>query len=202
LGWDDNTRNIEEVAEKLQDVGIKALAIHGRTRTQMYKGEADWTLIGQVKNNPRINIPIFGNGDIDSPEKALEYKSRYGVDGIMIGRAAIGYPWIFNEIKHFVKTGKHLLAPTVEDRVAVCRKHLYKSVEWKNAIVGINEMRRHYANYLKGLPDIKEYRNKLVTLKTVEEINEVLNGIVSVYSGYEFEKKAIELVNYHEKCAV
>lgn len=202
LGWDDNTRNIEEVAERLQDVGIKALAIHGRTRTQMYKGEADWTLIGKVKNNPRIHIPIFGNGDIDSPEKALEYKNRYGVDGIMIGRAAIGYPWIFNEIKHFVKTGEHLPPPTIEDRVDVCRKHLHKSVEWKNPVVGINEMRRHYANYLKGLPNIKEYRNKLVTIKTVEEIDEVLNEIVKTYSGFEFEKMAIELVNYHEKCPV
>ena len=117
LGWDDHTRNIEEVAERLQDVGIKALAIHGRTRTQMYKGEADWTLIGKIKNNPRIHIPIFGNGDIDSPEKALEYKNLYGVDGIMIGRAAIGYPWIFNEIKHFIKTGEHLPPPTIEQRV-------------------------------------------------------------------------------------
>ncbi|HET9055291.1 MAG TPA: tRNA dihydrouridine synthase DusB [Chitinophagaceae bacterium] len=200
LGWDDNTKNIEEVAERLQDVGIKALAIHGRTRTQMYKGSADWTLIGNIKNNPRINIPIFGNGDIDSPEKALEYKNRYGVDGIMIGRAAIGYPWIFNEIKHFVNTGEHLPAPTIEQRVEVCRKHLYKSVEWKNPVVGINEMRRHYANYLKGLPNIKEHRNKLVTLKTVEEIDEVLNEISRVYAGYEFSKTAIELVNYHEKC--
>lgn len=202
LGWDENTKNIEEVAERLQDVGIKALAIHGRTRTQMYKGEADWTLIGKVKNNPRINIPIFGNGDIDSPEKALEYKNRYGVDGIMIGRAAIGYPWIFNEIKHFVKTGEHLPAPTIEDRVAVCRKHLRKSVEWKNHIVGINEMRRHYANYLKGLPNIKEYRNKLVTIKTEEEINAVLDEIVKVYADYQFEKTAIELVDYHQKCPV
>ena len=168
----------------------------------MYKGEADWTLIGKVKNNPRIKIPIFGNGDIDSPEKALEYKNRYGVDGIMIGRAAIGYPWVFNEIKHFVRTGEYLPPPTIEDRVDVCRKHLYKSVEWKNPIVGINEMRRHYANYLKGLPNIKEYRNKLVTLKTVEEIDEVLNEIVVTYSGFEFEKSAIELVNYHEKCPV
>jgi len=202
LGWDDNTKNIEEVAERLQDVGIKALAIHGRTRTQMYKGEADWTLIGKVKNNPRITIPIFGNGDIDSPEKALEYKNRYGVDGIMIGRGAIGYPWIFNEIKHFVKTGEHLAPPTIEDRVAVCRKHLYKSVEWKGPIVGINEMRRHYANYLKGLPNIKEYRNKLVTLKLVEEIDEVLDEVISIYSGFEFEKNNIELINYHEKCPI
>lgn len=202
LGWDDQTKNIEEVAERLQDVGIKALAIHGRTRTQMYKGDADWTLIGNVKNNPRIQIPIFGNGDIDSPEKALEYKNRYGVDGIMIGRAAIGYPWIFNEIKHFLRTGEHLPAPTIEDRVAVCRKHLHKSVEWKNPVVGVNEMRRHYANYLKGLPNIKEYRNKLVTLKTVEEIDAVLEEIGKVYTGFVFEKSPIELVNYHEKCPV
>lgn len=200
LGWDDNKKNIEEVAERLQDVGIKALAIHGRTRTQMYKGEADWTLIGKVKNNPRISIPIFGNGDIDSPEKALEYKNRYGVDGIMIGRAAIGYPWIFNEIKHFVKTGEHLPSPTGEDRVAVCRKHLQKSLEWKGPVVGINEMRRHYANYLKGLPNIKEFRNKLVTLKTGEEINEVLDEVVKTYTGFIVEKTPIKLVDYHENC--
>lgn len=200
LGWDDNTKNIEEVAERLQDVGIKALAIHGRTRTQMYKGEADWTLIGKVKNNPRIKIPIFGNGDIDSPEKALEYKNRYGIDGIMIGRAAIGYPWIFNEIKYFFKTGEHLPGPTVEARVEVARKHLMRSVEWKNPVVGINEMRRHYANYLKGLPNIKEFRNKLVTLTSVEEINEVFDEIIKTYSGFEIEKTAIELINYHEKC--
>jgi nifR3 family TIM-barrel protein len=202
LGWDENNLNIEEVAERLQDVGIKALAIHGRTRAQMYKGEADWTLIGKVKNNPRIHIPIFGNGDIDSPEKAVEYKNRYGVDGIMIGRAAIGYPWIFNEIKHFVKTGTHLPSPTIQDRVAVARKHLYKSVEWKNPVVGINEMRRHYTNYLKGLPNIKEYRGKLVTLKTVEEIDEVLNEIERVYAGHQFEKTPIELIDYHQNCPV
>src|SRR5215216_1290202 len=177
LGWDDDSINIEEVAERLQDVGIKALAIHGRTRAQLYKGEADWSLIAKVKNNPRIHIPIFGNGDIDSPEKAVEYKNRYGVDGIMIGRAAIGYPWIFNEIKHYIKTGEHLPSPTVADRISVCRKHLKKSVEWKNPVVGINEMRRHYANYLKGLPNIKEYRTKLVTLTTREEIDEVLDEI-------------------------
>ena len=202
LGWDDQTKNIEEVAERLQDAGIKALAIHGRTRTQMYKGEADWTLIGKVKNNPRIQIPIFGNGDIDSPEKALEYKNRYGVDGIMIGRAAIGYPWIFNEIKHFLQTGGHLPAPSIGDRVAVCRKHLRHSLEWKGPVVGINEMRRHYANYLKGLPNIKEFRNKLVTLKTEEEISEVLDVIARTYAGFTFENTPIELVNYHEKCPV
>ena len=202
LGWDEQTKNIEEVAERLQDVGIQALAIHGRTRTQMYKGEADWTLIGKVKNNPRIRIPIFGNGDIDSPEKALEYKNRYGVDGIMIGRAAIGYPWIFNEIKYFMQTGEHLPAPTMEDRILICRKHLQKSVAWKGPVVGINEMRRHYANYLKGLPNIKEYRNKLVTLKTEEEINAVLDEMAITYQGYTFEKIPIQLVNYHENCPV
>ncbi|HUR12253.1 MAG TPA: tRNA dihydrouridine synthase DusB [Flavitalea sp.] len=202
LGWDDATKNIEEVAERLQDVGIRALAIHGRTRTQMYKGEADWTLIGKIKNNPRIHIPIFGNGDIDSPEKAFEYKNRYGVDGIMIGRASIGHPWIFNEIKHFLKTGEHLPPPSIEQRIAVCRKHLHRSFEWKGPVAGINEMRRHYANYLKGLPNIREYRNRLVTLKSVEEIEEVLNEIRVNYSGFEFAKTAIILENYHEKCAV
>ena len=202
LGWDDSTKNIEEVAERLQDVGIQALAIHGRTRMQLYKGEADWTLIAKVKNNPRIKIPIFGNGDIDSPEKALAYKNRYGVDGIMIGRAAIGYPWIFREIKHFFETGQHLNPPSVEERVAVCRKHLRRSIEWKNPVVGINEMRRHYANYLKGLPNIKEFRNQLVTLKTEEEINAVLDQVAKTYAGYQFEKTSIELINYHQHCPI
>jgi tRNA-dihydrouridine synthase B len=202
LGWDEQTKNIEEVAERLQDVGIKALSIHGRTRTQMYKGEADWTLIGKVKNNPRIHIPIFGNGDIDSPEKALEYKNRYGVDGIMIGRGAIGHPWIFNEIKHFMQTGTHLPPPTIHQRVEVCKKHLQRSFEWKGPVVGILEMRRHYANYLKGLPNIKEYRSKLVTSLSKEEIESLLDEIAVKYSGYEFQKTAIVLENYHEKCAV
>lgn len=202
LGWDDNTKNIEEVAERLQDVGIKALAIHGRTRSQMYKGEADWTLIAKVKNNPRIHIPIFGNGDIDSPQKALEYKNRYGVDGIMIGRAAIGYPWIFREIKHFVQTGEVLDSPTITERVEVCKKHLRKSFEWKGPKVGIFEMRRHYANYLKGLPNIKEYRSRLVVLPTVEEIEDVLDEVLDKYDGFEFERTPIELINYHEKCPI
>jgi len=193
LGWDDNSKNIGEVAERLQDVGIKALAIHGRTRAQLYKGEADWTLIARVKENPRINIPIFGNGDIDSPEKTLEYKNRYGVDGIMIGRAAIGYPWIFNEIKHFLKTGEHSDPPTIGQRVDVIRQHLHRSVEWKGLIPGINEMRRHYTNYLKGLPNVKEYRLKLVTTHCVEEIDEVLNEIIRVYSGYRFERRKVEM---------
>ena len=202
LGWDDSMLNIEEVAERLQDVGIAALAIHGRTRTQMYKGEADWTLIGKVKNNPRIHIPIFGNGDIDSPQKAVAYKNRYGVDGIMIGHAAIGYPWIFREIKHFYKTGETLAPPTVEERVAVVRKHLHKSLEWKGPVVGIFEMRRHYANYLKGLPNIKEYRSKLVTLSNPDEIDAVLDDVVHKYAGYAIEASPIELINYHEKCPI
>lgn len=200
LGWDDKTKNIEEVAERMQDIGVKALAIHGRTRCQLYKGEADWTLIGKVKNNPRIHIPIFGNGDIDSPQKAQEYKNRYGIDGIMIGRAAIGYPWIFREIKHYLKTGEILPSPTLEERIAVCRKHLQKSVEWKGPIVGINEMRRHYTNYLKGLPGIREYRYKLVTLPSPEAVFEVLQEISEHYAGYQFERTPIEIINYHEKC--
>lgn len=200
LGWDEQTKNIEEVAERLQDIGVKALSIHGRTRSQLYKGEADWTLIGKVKNNPRINIPIFGNGDIDSPQKALEYKNRYGVDGIMIGRAAIGYPWIFREIKHFIQTQTILPPPTLEERIAVCRKHLEKSVAWKGPVVGINEMRRHYTNYLKGLPGIKEYRLKLVTLTSPDAINEVLDDMSRHYAGYQFQPSPIELIDYHQKC--
>jgi tRNA-dihydrouridine synthase B len=193
LGWDHDSINIIEVAERLQDVGIKALAIHGRTRSQLYKGEADWTWIAKVKENPRIKIPIFGNGDIDSPEKALEYKNRYGIDGIMIGRAAIGYPWIFNELKHFFKTGEYLPPPTIGQRVEVIRQHLHRSVEWKGLVPGINEMRRHYANYLKGLPNIKEYRNKLVTLKTTEEIDATLNEVGSAYQNFHFERRAIDM---------
>ena len=202
LGWDEASKNIEEVAERLQDTGIKALAIHGRTRSQMYKGEADWSLIAKVKNNPRIHIPIFGNGDIDSPQKAVEYKSRYGVDGIMIGRAAIGYPWIFREIHHYIHTGELLPSPTVEERIEVSKNHLHKSVEWKGLVVGINEMRRHYSNYLKGLPGIKEFRNRLVTLKEVEEVEEVLDEVLQFYRGFEVEREPIILQNYHEHCAV
>ena len=200
LGWDEQTKNIEEVAERLQDVGVKALAIHGRTRAQLYKGQADWTLIGKVKNNPRIQIPIFGNGDIDGPQKALEYKNRYGIDGIMIGRAAIGYPWIFREIKAFLKDGTILPSPTLEERIQVCKKHLHKSLDWKGPIVGINEMRRHYTNYLKGLPGIKEFRYKLVTLTSPEAINEVLDQISEHYKDYQFQHTPIEIIDYHQKC--
>ena len=202
LGWDDNSKNIEEVAERLQDAGIKALAIHGRTRAQLYKGEADWSLIAKVKNNPRITIPIFGNGDINSPQKAKEYKERYGVDGIMIGRAAIGYPWIFREIKHFMEHGELMAAPTLEERIIVCKKHLHKSHEWKGGMAGIYEMRRHYTNYLKGLPNIKEFRSRLVTLNTIAEIEAVLDELYQYYKGYEFERAQIDLIDYHQKCPI
>jgi tRNA-dihydrouridine synthase B len=180
LGWDDTTKNIMEVAERLQDIGIKALTIHGRTRAQLYKGPADWQLIGEVKNNPRIQIPIFGNGDVDSPEKAIAMQEQFGVDGVMIGRASIGYPWIFNEIKHFMRTGEKLSPPTIADRVKVCRTHLDASIEWKGDVLGIIEMRRHYTNYFKGIPHFKEYRMQLVTLNSYVEVQAVLNEIESV----------------------
>ena len=181
LGWDESSINIEEVAERLQDVGISALTIHARTRSQMYKGHSDWSYIAKVKNNPRIHIPIFGNGDIDNPEKALEYRNKYGVDGIMIGRAAIGYPWIFREIKHYFATGELLSPPTIADRVAAARNHLIWSVEWKGERQGVLEMRRHYANYFKGLPNFKEHRQRLVTLDSAAEIVTALEEIVAKY---------------------
>lgn len=180
LGWDERTKNIEEVALRLQDVGIKALSIHGRTRTQLYKGEADWTLIEKVKNNPNIEIPIFGNGDIDTPQKALEYKNKYGVDGIMIGRASIGHPWIFNEIKHYMATGEILPPPTMADRVEACKTHLEKSIAWKSEIVAINEMKRHYANYFKGIPNFKAYRTKLVSSNQLNELFDTLEQIKTI----------------------
>ena len=181
LGWDESSINIEEVAERLQDAGISALTIHARTRSQMYKGHSDWSYIAKVKNNPRIHIPIFGNGDIDSPKKALEYRNKYGVDGIMIGRAAIGYPWIFREIKHYFATGELLSPPTIADRVAAARNHLIWSVEWKGERQGVLEMRRHYANYFKGLPNFKEHRQRLVTLDSAAEIVTALEEIVAKY---------------------
>jgi tRNA-dihydrouridine synthase B len=177
LGWDDNSKFVVSTAEKLQDVGIEAISIHGRTRQQLYKGEADWTLIGEVKNNPRMKIPVFGNGDIDTPQKALEYRNKFGIDGIMIGRASIGYPWIFNEVKHFMKTGEMLPPPTVFDRVEVAKQHLDMSVRWKGESLGIAEMKRHYSNYFKGIAHIKEYRMKLVTSFNLNEIMETLNYI-------------------------
>jgi tRNA-dihydrouridine synthase B len=177
LGWDDNTKNVYDVAERLQDVGIQALTIHGRTRSQMYKGSADWSLIREIKRNPRIKIPIFGNGDVDSPVKAANWRLEYEVDGIMIGRAAIGYPWIFREVKYFFETGEFLEGPTIEERIDVCRTHLLKSIEWKGPKTGIFEMRRHYANYFKGIPDFKEYRMKLVSLDNAKDIEAVLQEI-------------------------
>ncbi|HLP32316.1 MAG TPA: tRNA dihydrouridine synthase DusB [Bacteroidia bacterium] len=182
LGWDDTTKNIEEVAERLQDVGVKALSIHGRTRAQLYKGEADWSLIAAVKNNQRMHIPVFGNGDIDTPQKALEYKNRYGVDGIMIGRASIGNPWVFNEIKHFLKTGETLPGPTVNDRVNVCRIHLQKSCEWKGEKTGVFEMRRHYAQYFQGFNHFKQYRTRLVSADNLPELHQILDEVLAFYT--------------------
>jgi len=182
LGWDEETMYIEEVAERLQDVGIKALSIHGRTRKQMYKGEADWSKIGAIKNNPRIHIPIFGNGDIDSPEKAVEYKERYGVDGIMIGRASIGNPWIFSQIRHFVKYGTHLPGPSVEERVDVAKQHLRHSLEWKGEKLGVLEMRRHYTNYFRGLEGIKSFRARLVQEGDPSNLMIILDEIADTYS--------------------
>ena len=187
LGWDFDSINIMEVAERLQDIGVQALSIHARTRSQLYKGEADWSWIEKVKNNPRIHIPIFGNGDIDSAEKALDYKNKYGVDGIMIGRAAIGYPWFFREVKHFFATGEHLAPPTLEERLDVIRQHLNASVKWKGPRVGIFEMRRHYANYLKGIKNIKPLRSQLVLMNTIEEFEEALLGFEQEISAAETE---------------
>jgi tRNA-dihydrouridine synthase B len=186
LGWDENTKYIVEVAERLQDVGIKAISIHGRTRKQMYKGEADWTLIGEVKNNPRMQIPVFGNGDVDTPEKALEMKNKFGVDGVMIGRASIGYPWIFNEIKHFLTTGLHLPKPTLADRVKAAKRHLQMSVEWKGEHTGIVEMRRHYGQYFRGIPNFKDYRITLVTSENLEELFQCLDKIENVFEEVVF----------------
>ena len=192
LGWDDSTKNVEDVAERLQDIGIQALTIHGRTRVQLYKGEADWTLIGKIKNNPRIKIPIFGNGDVDTPEKAKLMRERYGVDGIMIGRASIGYPWIFREIKHYFATGNHLAPPTVEERIEACKEHFHFSLQWKGEKLGMLEMRRHYANYFRGFPNIKPYRQKLVTLETVDAIEEVFYDIKSAYNDLNAEEMLIQ----------
>ena len=181
LGWDDRTRNVEEVAERLQDVGVTALTVHGRTRVQMYKGNADWELIGRIKNNPRIRIPVFGNGDVDHPEKALEWKNKFGVDGIMIGRASIGNPWIFNEIKEYLHTRQHAAPPDMTERVAVVKKHLDFSIRWKGERTGVLEMRRHYSNYFRGTPDFKPFRMKLISLTEAGEIHSVLDEIAACY---------------------
>ncbi len=182
LGWDEDSKYVVEVAERLQDVGIKAISIHGRTRVQMYKGDADWTLIGRIKDNPRIKIPVFGNGDVDSPQKAAEMRDRFGVDGIMIGRASIGYPWIFNEIKHFLKTGMQLAPPTVDQRVDTCMKHLEFSLQWKGERLGVVEMRRHYASYFKGFDNFKPFRMQLVTEESPEVLKSILNEVRAYYN--------------------
>ncbi|MFC7349008.1 tRNA dihydrouridine synthase DusB [Chryseobacterium zhengzhouense] len=185
LGWDSNSINIDEVAERLQETGIKALTIHARTRGQMYKGEADWNHISRIKQNPNIEIPIFGNGDIDSPEKALEYKNKYACDGIMIGRAAIGYPWIFNEIKHFFKTGEHLAAPTISDRLLAVRQHAEWSAEWKGERLGLVEMRQHYSNYFRGIPHFKDFRRKFLEVFTLQEMDAVIQETREFYAEYQ-----------------
>jgi len=184
LGWDDSSKNILTVAEQLQDCGIEALAIHGRTRAQMYKGVADWSLIGEVKNNARMNIPIIGNGDVTSPEIAREMFKRYGVDGIMIGRAAVGKPWLFRDTKHFLATGEILPEPTVSEKVDIAREQFTKSIEWKTEPVGIYEMRRHFSNYFKGLPHFKETRLKLLTTIDIEEIHRILDSIKERYGDF------------------
>lgn len=182
LGWDENTKNVVEVAERLQDIGIQAMTVHGRTRKQMYKGPAEWELIGAIKNNPRMKIPIFGNGDVNSPEFAIDMNNKHGVDGVMIGRASIGYPWIFREIKHFIEKGVHRDKPTVEERVNTALSHLQKSLEWKGEKQGLIEMRTHYTNYFKGLPHFKETRMKLVTSFSLDEIVATLSQIKETYS--------------------
>ena len=185
LGWDDSSKYIVEVAERLQDVGIKAISIHGRTRAQMYKGEADWSLIAQVKNNPRMHIPVFGNGDIDSPQKALEYKNRFGVDGLMIGRASIGNPWFFNEVKTYLNEGFIIPEPSLQEKLEVVREHLDFSIRWKGERLGLLEMRRHYARYFKGIQDFKKYRTQLVTIENKEELFSLLNTIEEQFLIYQ-----------------
>ena len=182
LGWDDKSIKIVEVAERLQDVGIQALTIHGRTRKQMYKGEANWEYIAEVKNNPRINIPIFGNGDINSPEKAKKYKNKYGVDGIMIGRSAIGNPWIFNKIKTYIKENKHIKNPSLNDRIETVKKHLDFSIKWKGERLGLVEMRRHYTNYFRGMDNFKKHRMKLILSTSKNFTLETLHEISNLYS--------------------
>ena len=188
LGWDEESKNIEEIALRLQDVGIAALTVHGRTRAQMYRGEADWTLIGKVKNNPQIQIPIIGNGDVDSGPKAAEMFDRYGVDGVMIGRATYGRPWIFREVKHYLSTGEALSQPSVAERVAIAKEHLQKSLEIKGDHVGILEMRRHMTNYFKGLPDFKSTRLKLVTSLDTAELFATLDEIACRWGGYDLSE--------------
>jgi nifR3 family TIM-barrel protein len=186
LGWDDDSIKIVEVAERLQDVGIKAISIHGRTRAQMYKGDANWAPIAQVKNNPRMHIPVFGNGDVNTPERAVEMRDRYGLDGAMIGRASIGYPWFFREVKHFFETGTHRALPTMSERVAVARRHLEMAVDWKGEHLGVFETRRHYTNYFKGIPDFKDYRQKMVTSDSSGDVFAVFEEVLERFGDYSF----------------
>ncbi|MGB5652389.1 MAG: tRNA dihydrouridine synthase DusB [Robiginitalea sp.] len=186
LGWDSDSIKIVEVAERLQDVGIQAISIHGRTRVQMYKGEADWKPIAEVKNNPRMHIPVFGNGDVDSPEAAMRMRDDFGLDGAMIGRASIGYPWFFKEVKHFFKTGTHLPPPTMEQRVTAARRHLQMSIDWKGDTLGVLETRRHYSNYFKGIPNFKPYRMKMVTSDEAADVFEAFDEAMEAFSGHVF----------------
>lgn len=186
LGWDQDSIRIVEVAERLQDVGAKAISIHGRTRAQMYKGEADWAPIADVKNNSRMHIPVFGNGDVNTPEKAMEMRDKYGLDGAMIGRSSIGYPWFFREVKHFFETGEHMAPPTLEERIEAARKHLQMSIDWKGEKLGVFETRRHYTNYFKGIPHFKEYRSKMVTSDHSVDVFALLDEVEKKFSGYEF----------------
>lgn len=186
LGWDHNSIKIVEVAERLQDVGCQAIAIHGRTRAQMYKGDADWKPIAEVKNNPRMHIPVFGNGDVNTPERAVEMRDNYGLDGAMIGRASIGYPWFFREVKHFFKTGEHLKPPTMAERVEAARRHLQMSIDWKGERLGVFETRRHYTNYFKGIPHFKEYRTKMVTSDHSADVFAAFDEVLERFGDFQF----------------
>lgn len=186
LGWDQDSIKIVEVAERLQDVGCKAISIHGRTRAQMYKGDADWGPIAEVKNNSRMHIPIFGNGDVDTPEKAMEMRDKYGLDGAMIGRASIGYPWFFKEVKHYFKTGEHCAPPTMTERVEAARRHLEMAIAWKGEILGVFETRRHYTNYFKGIPNFKEHRMKMVTSDDSVSVFQAFDEVLELFGDYQF----------------
>lgn len=187
LGWDEETIKIVEVAERLQDVGCKAIAIHGRTRKQMYKGAADWAPIAAVKNNPRMHIPVFGNGDVNTPERAKEMRDSFGLDGAMIGRASIGNPWFFREVQHYLKTGKKLLNPTMSERIEAARRHLQMAIDWKGEKLGVFETRRHYTNYFKGIPHFKEYRMKMVTSDDSIDVFKVIDEVASKFKDYQFD---------------
>lgn len=186
LGWDKESIRIVEVAERLQDVGCKAISIHGRTRVQMYKGHADWTKIAEVKNNPRMHIPVFGNGDVNTPERAVEMRDEYGLDGAMIGRASIGYPWFFKEVKHFIATGEHLPLPTIAERVDAARRHLQMAIDWKGERLGVLETRRHYTNYFKGIPNFKPYRMKMVTSDDAQDVFDTFEEVLDLFSDHQF----------------